>query len=175
MATMRAIGDENELRAIIGTPNAVVVSKIADRLNDLTREFVERSPFVCVATKLPGGGVDVSPRGDPAGFVRILDERTLLMPDRPGNRLADTFTHLLADPSIGLLFLIPGVGDTFRVNGRGFITDDPELLAGSEVEGSPPKLGIVVSIEEAYTQCPKALIRSDLWNPERHIERSELP
>jgi hypothetical protein len=175
MQTVRAISDEAELRAIIGTPNAVVVSKIADRLNDLTREFVERSPFVCVATKLPGGGVDVSPRGDPAGFVRILDERTLLMPDRPGNRLADTLTNLLADPSIGLLFLIPGVGDTFRVNGRASITDDPELLADSVVEGSPPKLGIVVSIEEAYTQCPKALIRSDLWNPDRHIERSELP
>jgi hypothetical protein len=175
MQTVRAISDEAELRAIIGTPNAVVVSKIADRLNDLTREFVERSPFVCVATKLPGGGVDVSPRGDPAGFVRILDERTLLMPDRPGNRIADTLTNLLADPSIGLLFLIPGVGDTFRVNGRASITDDPELLADSVVEGSPPKLGIVVSIEEAYTQCPKALIRSDLWNPDRHIERSELP
>jgi hypothetical protein len=128
-----------------------------------------------VATKLPGGGVDVSPRGDPAGFVRILDERTLLLPDRPGNRLADTLTNLLADPSLGLLFLIPGVGDSFRVNGRGYITDDAELLADSEVQGSVPKLGIVVSIEEAYTQCSKALIRSDLWNPEQHIDRSELP
>jgi hypothetical protein len=175
MATPRAISDEAELRAIIGAPTAVVVSKIADRLNPLTRQFVERSPFVCVATKLPGGGVDVSPRGDPKGFVRILDEQTLLLPDRPGNRLADTLTNLLADPSIGLLFLIPGVGDTFRVNGRGFITDDRELLAASEVDGSAPKLGIVVSVEEAYTQCPKALIRSDLWNPEHHIDRSELP
>jgi hypothetical protein len=175
MATPRAISDEAELRAIIGKPTAVVASKIADRLNGLTRQFVERSPFVCVATKLPGGGVDVSPRGDPTGFVRILDERTLLIPDRPGNRLADTLTNLLADPSIGLLFLIPGVGDSFRVNGRGFITDDPELLAASEVEGSVPKLGIMVSIDEAYTQCSKALIRSDLWNPEHHIDRSELP
>jgi hypothetical protein len=173
--TPRTITDEGELREIIGTPTAVVESKIADRLNALTRQFVERSPFVCVATKLPGGGVDVSPRGDPTGFVRILDEQTLLIPDRPGNRLADTLTNLLADPSIGLLFLIPGVGDSFRVNGRGFITDDQELLAASEVEGSVPKLGIVVEIEEAYTQCSKALIRSDLWNPERHIDRDELP
>ena len=172
---MRAITDEAELREIIGVPGEVVVSKLADRLNALTRQFVERSPFVCVATKLPGGGVDVSPRGDPTGFVRILDDRTLLIPDRPGNRLADTLTNLLADPSIGLLFLIPGVGDSFRVNGRGVITDDAELLAESEVEGSVPRLGIVVSIEEAYTQCSKALIRSDLWNPERHIERSDLP
>src|SRR5262245_63916073 len=147
--TPRAISDEAELREIIGSPTGVVASKISDRLNALTRQFVERSPFVCVATKLPGGGVDVSPRGDPTGFVRILDDRTLLIPDRPGNRLADTLTNLLADPSIGLLFLIPGVGDSFRVNGRGFVTDDGELLAASEVEGSAPKLGIVVLIEEA--------------------------
>jgi uncharacterized protein len=173
--TLRKIGDEDELREIIGAPNDVVLSKLSDRLNDLTRQFVERSPFVCVATKLPDGGVDVSPRGDPAGFVRILDERTLLIPDRPGNRIADTLTNLLADPSIGLLFLIPGVGDTFRVNGRAVITDDPELLAPSTLEGSPPKLGLLVTIEEAYTQCSKALIRSDLWNPERHLDRSELP
>src|SRR5204863_5355847 len=105
--------------AVIGTPNEVVVQKIADRLNDLTRQFVERSPFVCAATARPDGGLDVSPRGDPAGFVRILDDRTLLMPDRPGNRIADTLTNLLADDRIGLFFLIPGVGDTFRVNGRG--------------------------------------------------------
>jgi PPOX class probable FMN-dependent enzyme len=171
----RAITDEAELRAIIGSPSDVVVSKISNRLNELTRQFIERSPFVCVATKMPGGGIDVSPRGDPASFVRIIDERTLLMPERPGNRLADTLTNLLADSSIGLLFLIPGVGDSFRVNGRGVITDDRELLAPSAVEGAVPRLGILVSIDEAYTQCSKALIRSDLWNPERHIERSELP
>ena len=175
MGSPRAITDEGELRAIIGEPTEIVVSKITNRLNELTRQFVERSPFVCVATKLPGGGIDVSPRGDPPSFVRILDERTLLIPERPGNRIADTLTNLLADPAIGLLFLIPGVGDSFRVNGTAVITDDPELLAPSVVEGSVPKLGILVSIEEAYTQCSKALIRSDLWNPERHIERSELP
>ena len=173
--TPRVITDEAELRAIVGTLNAVVASKICDRLNDLTRQFIERSPFVCVATKLPDGGIDVSPRGDPASFVRILDERTLLIPERPGNRLADTLTNLLGDPAIGLLFLIPGVGDSFRVNGRAYITDDADLLAESAVEGSPPKLGIVVAIEEAYTQCSKALIRSDLWNAEHHIDRSELP
>jgi uncharacterized protein len=175
MGTPRTITDEAELRGILGAPSAVVVTKISDRLNGLTRQFIERSPFVCVATKLPGGGIDVSPRGDPPSFVRILDDRRLLIPDRPGNKLADTLTNLLGDPAIGLLFLIPGVGDTFRVNGRGYVTDDKELLADSAVEGSPPKLGIVVSIEEAYTQCPKALIRSDLWNPDRHIDRSELP
>ena len=175
MSSPRAITNEADLRAIIGAPSNVVVSKISNSLNPLTRQFIERSPFVCVATKMPGGGIDVSPRGDPPSFVRILDDRTLLIPDRPGNRIADTLTNLLADPSIGLLFLIPGVGDSFRVNGRALITDDQDLLGDSEVAGSVPRLGIIVSIEEAYTQCSKALIRSDLWNPERHIDRSELP
>lgn len=175
MATTRAITDEAQLREIIGEPTPLVVTKISDRLNDLTRQFIERSPFVCVATATPDGGLDVSPRGDPAGFVRILDERSLLLPDRPGNRIADTLTNLLADPRIALLFLIPGVGDTFRVNGTAEIIDDPDLLADSEVGGKVPRLGLLVSIGEAYTQCPKAIIRSELWNPEHHIDRSVLP
>ena len=158
-----------------GEPAKLIREKIADRLNPLTRQFVERSPFVVVASGRPDGGLDVSPRGDPAGFVRILDERTLLLPDRPGNKLADTLTNLLDDDRIALLFLIPGVNDTFRVNGRARIVDDAELLAESEVEGKVPQLGILVEVEEAYTQCPKAFLRSELWNPERHIDRSELP
>jgi PPOX class probable FMN-dependent enzyme len=107
--------------------------------------------------------------------VRVLDDHTLLVPERPGNRIADTLVNLLSDPRIGLLFLIPGVGDTFRVNGTAVITDDHELLAPSQINGRVPKLGIVVTVAEAYTQCPKALLRSDLWNPERHIARAELP
>jgi PPOX class probable FMN-dependent enzyme len=169
------ISTEQDLRELIGEPAELVLAKIADRLNGLTRQFIERSPFVCVATVDPAGGVDVSPRGDPPGFVRILDERTLLLPDRPGNKIADTLRNLLADPRIGLLFLIPGVGETFRVNGTAEVVDDPELLAASAVEGKVPRLGIVVRIEEAYTQCPKALLRSDLWNPANHVDRSELP
>jgi len=169
------IRNETQLREMLGEPTDLVRKKIADRLNPLTRQFVERSPFVVVATGSPDGGLDVSPRGDPAGFVRILDERTLLLPDRPGNKLADTLKNLLGDGRIALLFLIPGVNDTFRVNGRARIVDDAELLAGSAVEGKVPRLGIVVEVEEAYTQCPKALLRSELWNPDRHIDRSELP
>ena len=172
---MAAIEGEEQLRDLIGSPTPLVAGKIADRLNYLTRQFIERSPFVCVATAHPDGGLDVSPRGDPAGFVRILDEKTLLIPDRPGNRIADTLTNVLADARIALLFLIPGVGDSFRVNGRATIVDDQELLAESTMDGKTPKLGILVSVEEAYMQCSKALIRSDLWNPERHVERSELP
>lgn len=165
----------DELRAVIGQPTELVQAKLADRLNPLTRQFVERSPFVCVATGRPDGGMDVSPRGDPPGFVQVLDEHTLLLPERPGNRLADTLQNLLSDPRIALLFLIPGVHDTFRVNGSAVITDDPELLAPCVVEGKVPKLGILITVREAYTQCAKALLRSDLWNPSNHIERSELP
>jgi uncharacterized protein len=171
----RVVSDATQLREVLGEPAKLIREKIADRLNALTRQFVERSPFVVVASGRPDGGLDVSPRGDPAGFVRIIDERTLLLPDRPGNKLADTLTNLLEDDRIALLFLIPGVNDTFRVNGRARIVDDPELLAASEVEGRVPQLGILVTVEEAYTQCPKAFLRSELWNPERHIDRSDLP
>ena len=171
----RVVNDAAQLREVLGEPHELVRNKIADRLNPLTQQFVERSPFVIVATGRPDGGLDVSPRGDPAGVVRILDQRTLLLPDRPGNKLADTLTNLLEDDRIALLFLIPGVNDTFRVNGRARVVDDPELLAASEVEGKVPRLGILVEIEEAYMQCPKALLRSELWNPERQIDRSELP
>jgi PPOX class probable FMN-dependent enzyme len=172
---LSAVRDESGLRAVIGSPNELVVRKIKDRLNPLTRQFIERSPFVCVATASSDGGLDVSPRGDPAGFVRILDEQTLLMPDRPGNRIADTLTNLLDDPRIALLFLIPGVGETFRVNGRARIVDDPELLEPCAIDGKVPSLGLLITIEEAYTQCPKAFVRSDLWNPDNHVDRSELP
>jgi PPOX class probable FMN-dependent enzyme len=176
MEMINAIRTEAELREIIGGgPTDIVKAKLADRLNHLTRQFVERSPFVCVATARPDGGMDVSPRGDPPGFVRVVDGHTLLLPERPGNRLADTLVNLLHDPRIGLLFLIPGVGDTFRVNGTAVITDDQELLAPSAIRGRVPKVGIVVTVAEAYTQCAKALIRSDLWNPEHHISRAELP
>jgi hypothetical protein len=170
------ITDEAQLRAIIGGgPTEIVESKIVDHVGPLTRRLIEASPFVCVATGRPDGGLDVSPRGDPAGFVRILDERTLLMPDRPGNRIADTLTNLLGDGRIALLFLIPGVGDTFRVNGRAVITDDADLLAPCAVDGKAPKLGLLVHVEEAYTQCPKALVRSRLWDPSLHVDRGSLP
>ena len=175
MATLSGISSEAELRQLIGSPQELVVSKISNRLNDLTRQFIERSPFMCLATAAPDGSCDVSPRGDPAGFVRILDDRTLLIPDRPGNRIADSLRNILANPHVGLLFMIPGIGDTFRVNGRATLVTDEELLAGSAIEGKAPALGILVHVHEAYTQCPKALIRSDLWNPDQQIDRSALP
>jgi uncharacterized protein len=175
VATLPGITGEAALRGLLGHPQELVVSKISPRLNDLTRQFVERSPFMCLATSAPDGSCDVSPRGDPAGFVRILDERTLLIPDRPGNRIADSLRNILANPHVGLLFLVPGIDETFRVNGRARLVTDESLLAPSAVDGKVPKLGILVEIDEAYTQCSKALIRSDLWNADRQIDRSELP
>jgi PPOX class probable FMN-dependent enzyme len=173
--TTQTIDDEASLRALIGAPKELVVRKVADRLNALTRKFIEHSPLVCFATSDADGSCDVSPRGDPAGFVRILDDQTLLMPERPGNKLADSLCNILVNPHVGLLFLIPGITDTFRVNGRATIVTDEALLAPCSVEGKAPRLGIVIDIEQAYTHCSKAFLRSDCWNPERFLARADLP
>lgn len=173
--TPHIIETEAQLRALIGNPAELTCAKISERLNAMTRLFIERSPFVCLATSDRAGNCDLSPRGDPAGFVRILDDRTLLIPERPGNRLADTLRNVLANPHIGLLFAVPGVTDTFRVNGRAAITVDAELLAPCAVEGKLPALGILVDIEEAYTQCSKAFLRSHLWDPERFVDPATMP
>lgn len=173
--TSRTIDDEPALRALLGEPAAIVCAKISDRLNPLTRQFIERAPFLCLATSDAEGRCDVSPRGDPPGFVRILDDTTLLIPERPGNRLADSLRNILQNPGVGLLFIIPGVSDSFRVNGRATLTVDPELLAPCAVEGKVPALGILVDIESAYTQCSKAFLRSHLWDPARFVDRAELP
>jgi uncharacterized protein len=139
------------------------------------RRFIELSPFVCLSTSDDQGNCDVSPRGDPEGFVQIIDELTLLLPERPGNRLADSLRNILRNPHIGLLFFIPGVTDTFRVNGRATLTTDATLLAPCAVEEKVPRLGIIVDIDLAYTQCAKAFIRSQLWDPTRFHQRAELP
>jgi PPOX class probable FMN-dependent enzyme len=169
------IANEAALRDLIGLPTDVVHSKISDSVNELTRQFIERSPFMLLATSSSDGTCDVSPRGDPAGFVHILDERTLLVPERPGNKLADSLRNILANPNVGLLFLIPGVGDTLRVNGRATLTTDGALLEALEVESKTPKLALLIEVDEVFTHCSKAFIRSDLWNSDRHIERNELP
>jgi PPOX class probable FMN-dependent enzyme len=173
--THQVITTEAQLRELIGTPLPQTCLKITDRLNDATRRFIDQSPFVCLATADASQHCDLSPRGDPAGFVRILDERTLLIPERPGNRLADTLRNILANPHVGLLFIVPGATDTFRVNGRATLTSDATLLAPCAVEGKTPKLGILVDIDEAYTQCSKAFIRSALWDPQRFVDPAVLP
>jgi len=174
-ADAHVIRDEAELRSILGMPSDLVQAKVRDRLDQLTRQFVERSPFVLLATAAADGSCDVSPRGDPPGFVRVLDERTLLLPERPGNKLADSLRNILGNGHVGLLFVIPGVGDTLRVNGRATLVTDEELLAASVVEGKTPRLGLLVEIDQVFTHCSKAFLRAALWDPSRYVERSELP
>ncbi len=169
------IRDEAQLRAVLGMPTDLVRAKVRDRLDHLTRQFVERSPFLLLATSAEDGSCDVSPRGDPPGFVRILDERTLLLPERPGNRLADSLRNVLSNDRVGLLFVIPGIGDTLRVNGRATLVTDEKLLAPSAVEGKVPRVGFLIEVDEVFTHCSKAFLRSALWDPSRYVERSELP
>ena len=173
--TTEIIADEAALTELLGEPHPITRGKITSRLNALTRQWIERSPFVCLATADDGGNCDVSPRGDPAGFVRILDDTTLLLPERPGNKIADSLRNILRNPHVGLLFVIPGVADTFRVNGRASLTTDAALLEPCAVEGKLPKLGILIDIESAFTHCSKAFLRSQLWNPQQFVDRASLP
>lgn len=168
MAGMNLITTEAELRAILSPPHAVVADKTIDHIDDHCRSFIERSPFVLIATSDGTGHFDVSPKGDPAGFVQILDERTLAIPERPGNHRADTFTNVLAHPRAGLIFLVPGVKTTLRVAGRASITDDPDLRQSMALDTgrgpSVPDLALLVHVEEAMLHCAKCIIRSDLWS-----------
>jgi PPOX class probable FMN-dependent enzyme len=150
------------------------VLKVTDHVTPLQRRYIEASPFVVLATVGPDG-VDCSPRGDPAGFVRVVDDRTLQLPDRRGNNRLDSLRNIVRDPRLALLFMVPGVGVTFRINGRGVLRTDPDLRASFEISGKLPTTVIEVTVTEAYTQCPKALIRSDLWNPAGFRVPGDLP
>lgn len=173
--TAATIDDEAQLRALLGEPQPLVLSKIRPTLSPLTRILIEKAPLVCLATSDGQGRCDVSPRGDGPGFVRILDDQTLLLPERPGNRIADSLRNIVANPHVGLLFIVPGIADSFRVDGKATLTTDAALLAPSAVEGKPPKLGILVDIESAYPQCGKAFLRSHCWDPARFVDRAQLP
>ena len=171
MAVVRTLA---ELESLYEAPVPTSITKEIDHLTELHRAYVEASPFMIVATSGPAG-LDCSPRGDPAGFVRVADERTLLVPDRRGNNRLDTLRNLIVDPRIGLLFLVPGIGITLRVNGTAEITTNDELRASFAMGDKTPTTVIVVTTTSVYTQCPKALIRSHLWDVSRHRDPSELP
>ena len=164
----------DQLDALYAPVNPVAILKEIGQVIPEYARFIEAAPFVVISTAGPEG-LDCSPRGDPAGFVRILDDKTLLIPDRRGNNRVDTLRNLVRDPRIALLFMIPGIGNTMRVNGRARITADPELCASFAMRGNPATSVIVVTVEAIYPQCPKALVRSRLWNPEVQIARSALP
>src|SRR5580658_9415231 len=147
----------SELREIYPRPEGVAVQKRWRKLDRFMRAFIERSPFLCLGTANAAGIADVSPRGDPPGFVQILDEKTLLIPDRPGNNHLDSIENIIVNPNVGLIFFVPGSEETLRVNGRARVVDDPSLLAAAELNGRAPKVGIEVSIGEVFLHCPKAL------------------
>ena len=163
-----------ELEAIYGEPLAQSLVKEIDYISGHYRAFIEKSPFVVLAS-VAEEGLDCSPRGDPAGFVRVVDEKTVMIPDRRGNNRIDTLRNLVRDPRVSLLFLVPGVGETLRINGRAAISVEPDLCASFDMNGKAPRSVIVVTADRVYFQCQKALARSRLWDPEARIERAELP
>lgn len=169
------VTSEEELRALVGTPGPRALQKERRSLDGHCRAFIAHSPFVLIATAGAGGRCDVSPKGDAPGFVQVLDDRRLVIPDRPGNRRIDGMRNLLVNPQIGLIFLVPGREETLRVNGRAWITRDPELLARCTVAGKTPILATGVEVEECFMHCAKAFLRSRLWSPEQWPSRDALP
>lgn len=169
------IGSEQELRALHAPPSDLVKRKCVDRLDRHCRDFIALSPFLVLGTANAEGKADVSPRGDPPGFVKVLDDRTLLIPDRPGNNLLDSLSNVVANPEVGLLFVIPGFDDTLRVNGRAEVVRDPALLAPLAVEGKAPKVAIRVAVREVYLHCAKSFRRARLWDPAARVPRDTLP
>ncbi len=168
------IRDEARLNALYGEISPGAIAKEIDYIHPHYRAMIEVSPFAVLGTSGPGG-LDVSPRGDPAGFVHVLDDKTVLIPDRRGNNRADSLRNIIHDPRVTLLFLIPGVGETLRINGSAVISVDPALLQRFPFRGTLPRSVIVVTVDRIYFQCPKAVVRSELWNPEKHVSRKSLP
>jgi PPOX class probable FMN-dependent enzyme len=164
----------DELEAIYGETGMASTAKVADHVTPHYRIMIEKSPFVALATSGPEG-LDCSPRGDLPGFVRIHDEKTLMMPDRRGNNRIDSLRNIVRDPRIGLLFLIPGSGNTLRINGRGQISTDAALLDSFKMEGKAPRSVIVMTVDEIYFQCARAIVRADLWNPDKRVDSTTLP
>ena len=169
------IGDEHTLRGLFPATHTLAALKSLSKLDRHARDFIQRSPFLCIGTQNLDGKADVSPRGDPTGFVHILDDETLAIPDRPGNNRLDSLVNILANPSVGLLFIIPGFDDTLRVNGLASLVTDPEILESMAVNGRVPSLAIIVKVQETFLHCAKAFRRSHLWSPEHFQDRSEMP
>jgi PPOX class probable FMN-dependent enzyme len=159
----KVITTETELREIMGHPTEIVTRKTINYIDEHCRSFIEKSPFITIATSDRNGNFDVSPKGDPAGFVKILSDKVLAIPDRPGNRKADTLSNILQNPNIGLIFLIPGIKETLRVNGEAKIVTDEKVLALLACQDKQPSFAIIVTVKEAFMHCAKCIIRSNLW------------
>ena len=169
------IEDEDALRALYGKPNPLALKKELDHLDRNCRRFIELSPFFCLATSGADGRADNSPRGDVPGFVEVADEKTLLIPDRPGNNRIDSLANIVHRPEVGLLFFIPGFTETLRVNGRARLTAAPDLTARFAINDRLPRLVVIVTVDEAFLQCSKALVRSRLWEQDAKVDRKALP
>jgi uncharacterized protein len=169
------ICDEASLRTLYGEPSELARLKQLDHLDPHCRRFIGQSPFLVIGTTRPGAGTDVSPRGDAPGFVQVIDDRTLAIPDRLGNNRVDTMSNLVHEPAVGLIFFIPGIDETLRVNGTGSLSRDPALLQAMAVNGKLPKLAIKVSVREAFLHCGKALKRSKLWGDDYKIAPKSFP
>src|SRR5262245_39435525 len=172
--TSEVITTRERLRELYKAPSHRVIDKDAGRLDDIVQRFLAACPFVAIASRA-GPMMDVSPKGDPAGFVHILDDKTLAIPDRPGNNRLDTLENLLVDPDVALLFLIPGVTDTLRINGTARFVRDDALCARLGQHGKPALLAIVVTVREVFMHCSKCMIRSKLWQPDHWPDRSDVP
>ncbi|MGV0596502.1 pyridoxamine 5'-phosphate oxidase family protein [Mycolicibacterium porcinum] len=162
----REVTSADELRAIVGQPTAAVAKKVTDRLSEAQQGWLKQSPLGFVATTDAQGRVDVSPKGDPPGFVQIIDDTTIAIPERPGNRRVDGFLNVLQRPNVGTVFVIPGRGDTLRINGTGRILSDADYFDAMAVDGKRPILALEIAIEEVFFHCPKAFLRSNTWKPE---------
>lgn len=166
---------EEQLREILGYPSQVAANKAVTSLDEHCRAFIASSPFLLIASADANGNMDISPKGDPAGFVQVLDDKTLAIPDRPGNRRGDTFRNILQNPKVGLLFLVPGKRETFRVNGNAMIVRDLWLRERLVMNGKTPDFAIVVNVAEAFMHCAKCVIRSGIWEQEQWPEIDGLP
>lgn len=165
----------DSLRNAYGETMEIAMQKCRPALDKYSKEFISRSPFVCVGTSGANGKADVSPRGDPPGFVQVLDDNTIFIPDRPGNNRLDTLTNIVENENVGLLFLVPGFDDTLRVNGKASVVQDPAILEKCAVNGKVPNAGIMVSVNEAFLHCAKAFKRSRLWDEDAKQDRKEMP
>ncbi len=166
---------QDELRAHFGQVSPLAEKKVLHHLDRFCRDFIALSPFLVLASGDGKGNADASPRGDGPGFVAVLDDKTLLIPDRRGNNRVDTFGNILASPGVGLIFFVPGINETLRINGKAEIAQDPTLLAPLTVQNVTPTIGLKVHVEECYFHCGKALMRAKLWNPEAQVERHSFP
>jgi uncharacterized protein len=169
------VDDESSLRSLYLPPMELALRKQLDRLDAHCRNFLAHSPFAVIGSSRPGRGTDVSPRGDAPGFARVLDDHTIAIPDRPGNNRLDTMSNIVADAEVGLLFFIPGIDETLRINGTARISREPALLAAAAVNGREPRVIIVVAVREAFLHCGKALKRSRLWQDDYRVERRSFP